>query len=455
MDDQPLQDQSAERAVIGAILINASALLDVGVVLSPLDFHDEAHQWIYQAMTDLQTEQASLDYLTIADKLHQTGRLAAIGGSAYLTELISETPTSMHAARYAQIVYRLATLRRLMGASAQIAKLAYTSGNEKIDQVFTRARGLLDAATPMQSDDAVLLWLDSLDGFYNGQLERCSELDAIEAGTAPARVSFPWKAVSRFIRYLRPGMLATIAAESSVGKTVAMECCAEFWARQGLRVVFFHLELSHRFMLDRRMARHSGERLEVIESGQVTDAMKNADLAMREWSGAIHYVHCPGWSASQVVQKARQLRGRGQCDVMIVDYLQKLRLGYRSGQNKADALGNAIEGTKNGLEQMGIPGLIGSQFNRQARGQGRKTGGLIRGSGEVEEKSNVVLTLDREILDNDMHGPAGNVIAKVGERSPVVKVRVDKNTAGPTGDCELVMNGARFMMLDKQEGEEQ
>jgi len=444
-----LHDSSAEKAVLGGLLIDESALVDVATILQPDDFYDEKHAWIYAAMLAMQTEQVRRDYVTITNRLDTDGHLEAIGGAAYLTELVGSTPTAMNAVTHARVVSRFGTLRKLMNASASIAKLAYNAGSEHVDQVFTKARQILDAATPMDSDDAVLLWLHSLDAFFSGQFERVGELEAIDRGEAPARVTFPWAAVQRFVKWLRAGMLAVIAAESSVGKTTAMECCAEYWARQGLHVAFFHLELSHRFMLDRRMARQSGETLETIESGEVTVRMREADLRMREWPGAIHYVHCPGWSAYQIVQKARQLRARGYCDVIVIDYLQKLQLGYRNGQNKADAVGNAVEGIKNGLEQMGIPGVLGSQFNRQAKHQDRKTASLIRSSGEVEEKSNVVITLDRDILDAEMTDSTGRIIAGTGERSPLVKVRIDKNTAGPTGDCELVMNGPRFSMRDK------
>ena len=447
---QHLTDQSAERAVLGAILVNNEAMIDIGATLLPADFSDEIHNWIYSAMLDLQIEHAPMDYVSVCDKLQQVKRLEKIGGAAYLTQMIGDTPTSMHADRYAMIVQRLSTLRKLIGAAGGIAKLAYTAGNTQIDDVFSKARQLIDRATPLQNDDSVLMWLRSLDAFVTGQMERGKEADLIAAGTAVPRVEMPWKAVSRFIRNVRPGMLMTIAAGSSVGKTTMMECLAEFWAKAGLRVVFFHLELSHQFMLDRRMVRQSGESLELVEDGETTEKMRAASEKMRNWAGGINYVHCPGWSAYQIVQKARQLNMRGECDVMIVDYFQKLRLGYRSGQNKADVMGNAAEGLKNGCEQMGIAGVTGSQFNKAARFEDRKTADSIRGSGEIAEKSNVVITLDREILDNIVYDDRGMPVALVGERSPVVKVRVDKNTAGPTGDCELVMNAKRFLMLDRQ-----
>jgi replicative DNA helicase len=306
----------------------------------------------------------------------------------------------------------------------------------------------------MESDKSVLLWLDSLSAFYDYQLDRQAELDAMSRGEVAARATLPWKALQKtdrggFVSYLRPGAMVVIAADTSVGKTVAMECCAEHWARLGLQVAFFHLELPHNLMIDRRMCRHSGDPLTLIESGAMTPAMEAATARMLNWKGGINYVHCPGWSASQIVAKARQMHQRGQCDVLIADYFQKFRLAYRNGQNKADALGNAAEGIKTFLEQAGIPGMVGSQINRRADEFRRKQAKHIKGSGDIEDKANIVITMDRDILDVPVFDDQGVLLANKGDRSPEVRVRVDKNTNGPTGDAELVINGARFLMLDR------
>ena len=97
---------------------------------------------------------------------------------------------------------------------------------------------------------------------------------------------------------------------------------------------------------------------------------------------------------------------------------------------------------------MGIPAILGSQVNRASLAFERKTAQAVRGSGEPGEKSNVVITLDREILNQDAIDTAGNVIAHAGDRPPTVRGRVDKNTGGPTGDFTLKMNAAKFLILD-------
>jgi replicative DNA helicase len=258
----------------------------------------------------------------------------------------------------------------------------------------------------------------------------------------------PWRGMERFNVRLRPGTMAILAAGSSVGKTTFLECCAEFWARQGYQVAFFHLELSHQLMLDRRAARLTGIPMHQIEDGILDARINDALATLYKYPGGINYVHCPGWSASRIATYARQLRNKGRCDVAIVDYLQKMHLAFKPGINKADALGDAVETLKTAAELLEIPMLLASQFNRAAQFSDRKTGDYIRGSGEPHEKGNVVITLDRDILNEDMHDGAGRVVAESGSRSPVLKVRVDKNTSGPIGDTELIMNAARLLVLD-------
>lgn len=449
-----LVDIDAERAVLGSLLINPGAIVDVSERLMGSDFYQESHRWVYEAACELYEQHADVDFVTVADRLQDKEQLAQVGGAAYLTKLLNETPTSMHAASYADQLHKLGVLRRLIQSAAQIAKLAYNGRSSELAEVLDKAQRLIDAATPDAKDDAVLLWLDSLEQLLETQVERAQQLDAQERGIASPIIRFPWSSLSRFNLRLRPGTLAIAAAGSSIGKTTFLECCAEHWARQGFRVVFFHLELSHHMMMDRRLSRLSGLTLQQIEDGAMGQQVDDAYKQMRAYSGGIDYVHCPGWTATRIASKARAFYARRLCDVVIVDYLQKLTLGYRPGQNKADALGDAAETLKILGEQLGIPVLLASQFNRAAGFADRKTGEYIRGSGEPHEKANVVLTLDREILNSPAFDSYGKVIAGIGERSPTMIVRVDKNTGGATGDTQLVMNAARFLILDEARGTE-
>jgi len=111
--------------VVGAILINPEAYYDVAHFLRGDDFYIHRHRWIWETFTRLHERRVPIDLLTVSEELNQLGQLAEIGGPAYLTGLINNVPTSLHAEAYGRIVEETAIRRRMLTAANDIAKLAY------------------------------------------------------------------------------------------------------------------------------------------------------------------------------------------------------------------------------------------------------------------------------------------------------------------------------------------
>ncbi len=118
------QSREAEEAVIGAVLINPEAYYDVAQFLQADDFYIHRHRWIWEAFTRLHERRVPVDFLTVSEELDQLGQLAEVGGPAYLTALINNVPTSLHAEAYGRIVEETAIRRRMLSAANEIAKLA-------------------------------------------------------------------------------------------------------------------------------------------------------------------------------------------------------------------------------------------------------------------------------------------------------------------------------------------
>ncbi len=120
--------REAEEAVIGSVMINPEAYYDVAQFLQADDFYIHRHRWIWEAFTRLHERRTPIDFLTVSEELDQKGQLAEIGGPAYLTALINNVPTSLHAEAYGHIVEESAIRRRMLTAANEIAKLAYQRG---------------------------------------------------------------------------------------------------------------------------------------------------------------------------------------------------------------------------------------------------------------------------------------------------------------------------------------
>ena len=117
IDRLPPQSLEAEQSVLGAILIDRDAIVEVAEFLRAEDFYRQANGRIYAAILDLFERREPIDIVTVAESLERREELEAVGGRAYLSSLSNETPTAVHAVQYARIVERKAVLRNLIGAA--------------------------------------------------------------------------------------------------------------------------------------------------------------------------------------------------------------------------------------------------------------------------------------------------------------------------------------------------
>jgi replicative DNA helicase len=113
----PPQNVDAEASLLGALLIDSDAIVKVADMLSAVDFYDEKHQRIFEAISQLYEKHSPIDVLTLTDQLKNNGLLEMVGGASYLTQLTNYVPTAAHVEQYAEIVAQKALRRRLIKAS--------------------------------------------------------------------------------------------------------------------------------------------------------------------------------------------------------------------------------------------------------------------------------------------------------------------------------------------------
>jgi replicative DNA helicase len=130
--------REAEEAVLGAVLINPEAYYEVSQFLRPEDFYILRHRWLWEAFMRLQERRAPIDFLTVVEELDQVGQLNELGGPVYITTLINNVPSSLHAEAYGRIIEQTAIRRRMLEAANQIAKLAYQEEN-RLEAVMDEA----------------------------------------------------------------------------------------------------------------------------------------------------------------------------------------------------------------------------------------------------------------------------------------------------------------------------
>jgi replicative DNA helicase len=416
---------------------------DVRVLLGATGemFFSEVYGQLYECMLSVPCP----DYITVTNEIEKRG-LSDVITASEVARLLNTVPTAIHAIHYATIVQNIYFLRRLATLGPDIQKLVYAPA-EEVRDVFERVRSLVETLQPPTREQNVLTWPESFVWYLDVINRRAADHDA-----NVQHVTLPWNAFDGVGR-LDPGITVLVAAASGAGKTSFAECCAESWARQGFNTLFFHLELSHEVMLDRRCSRHSGiPKNKLVADPDLGEVARKLEQ-LRGWPGHITFIHCPGWTAGQIAQCARQLALKHKVDAVIVDYIGKIAFDRANPfhLNSAQLRGQQFEALKNCAEQLGVPAMILSQFNREARTLLWRKSDALRDSGEYQEKANIVITLDRTILDHDVFegtGKENHLVAHAGEYDPTAKVVIEKNTTGPPYASKLEFIGKRFAWYD-------
>lgn len=312
---------------------------------------------------------------------------------------------------------------------------------EMLHQWLTDQLGRMRASV---EESAVMTWPESFD-LYDQILAK-READALLPEDERKTIDWKWDSWNRMIDPLEPGMLAVISAGDGQGKTIYAESLAEHWARRKNKVVFLHYELNRAIVLDRRTARHTSIPRRDLKSGKLAPNQKQLIADMRPklmaWDGYITYVHTAGWTMERTIQDLHRLKVEGQCDVVVLDYLEKNAASRRQlqmfGTNTYQREADNVEQLKNFAEGTETPVLMLAQMSKAGKTSSAETLDRtgMRGAGEKSEKANVVVLLHREKIENGY--------------SQKVDVVIDKNTLGPTGSFSQWMEPEYFRVQEME-----
>ena len=457
MPSKELFDLDAEEAVLGSCLIDDLAISKVQF-LSPEHFYRDKNQWVFLAIQSLAKRNEKINQTTIAHEILRCGKLEAIGGSAYLSNLIMNTPTSVHVEYYSRIVLRLAGYRSLKMASASINTLAQQD-NPVLAETLSQAETELSLLrSEFCLDDEHVMYHDQAMEAY---LKMQSDL------SLRPWLETPWQKYNEMVR-LRSGTVTTIAGPSSMGKTAFVEQVLEYAAQVlGANGLYIFLELEPSQLLNRRACRwielQNGDapRMTDLEDGRYKDSPEMADFVKycQSWPGKITMVSAVGWSIHRICAEIRQKAAQGLADFVVVDYLQLIPREDVTRRNVTDprAMGLIVQHLKQTCQSLPKkpPLITVSQVNRQLKQLEDCTLATLRESGEIGEYSNVVTFVFSQW---DASKPKGACVATCTKDRATQKVGecylrcmwfvTAKNTFGPQGEVMVRHIPPRYKFVD-------
>lgn len=445
-DRLPPVSLESEQSVLGAILIDRDAIIEVADFLRPEDFYRQAHSIIYAAVIHLYEHQTPTDVVTVAEYIEREGDLDRIGGRAYLSSLSNLTPSAVHVHAYGKVVQRKSILRRLIAAAGKIAALAYADPEDfetAVDQAteevykvsenntgsnYRHLKGLLHEA------------YDKIDLLYSTK----GEVTGIGTGL---------KDLDRMTQGFQPSDLIIIAARPSVGKTsLALNIAEHAAGRERKRVGLFSLEMSEEQLVLRLLSATSGVDSQRLRSGFLEDADFTQIMhAMGELSEAPVYIDdTPSLTVTELRTKARRMKAEVGIDLVIVDYLQLMHAPGVSGRdtNRVQEVSAITSGLKQLARELDVPVIALSQLSRQTEMRESREPRLsdLRDSGSIEQDADIVIFLWRRMEgreDEDWQSSGS-------DEGEWINLKLAKHRNGPTGELQLWFRKAqtRFYQLE-------
>lgn len=331
--------QEAEEALLGSILLQPTMYAVVAQFLHTEDFYILRHKYIWEAFERLAARDVQVDNLTLTEELKAFKRLDDVGGLAYLMHLTNDTPNSMNAETYGQLVSRMADRRRLMVAADRIKGLALDMEltNEQVSQESNAA---LIKAVGRAYVSQITSLSDSLGSYY----------DTIEArqknpNQTTRAVPTGIRALDAHIQGLMRGQVNIVAAATGVGKSTFALNVALNASRLGARVAYFPLEMGKARTVNYVMGIEIGADPTRIELGQMTQA---------EWGRFVQAsgnLYAPGhklfiWdrplnpdfqmTPAHLLTVCNALSVERGLDLVVVDYLGLMTSGKRELNGYAD-----------------------------------------------------------------------------------------------------------------------
>ena len=427
------QSIEAEQSVIGSMIIDKNAIVQVAERLEEGDFYREGHKIIYRAIFDMFRNDMAVDLLTLLEYLKSNDQLERAGGVTYITEVTSSVPTTANLSSYIKIVEEKSTLRKLIKASTAIIEDSYNKQGEVADVLDQAEKKIFDIAEKRTTNDFEPLSVVLERGFL--EIERLfknrGEITGVGSGI---------KDLDAKTSGFQSGDMVLIAARPSMGKTTfALNIAENAALREGKSVVIFSLEMSKEQLAYKLLCSEANVDMLKLRTGALDDRdWENIARATGPLSKAKIYIDdTAGVSVMEMRSKCRRLKMEYGIDLILIDYLQLM--SGSSSENRQQEVSEISRSIKAFAKEMHCPVIALSQLSRapEQRADHRPMLSDLRESGSIEQDADVVMFLYRDEYYN-----------KESEDKGTAECIIAKQRNGPVGTVKMAWVGSMSKFAD-------
>jgi replicative DNA helicase len=422
----PPQNLDAEESVLGAMMLSPGAIAAVSEILSSdgREFYRESHAKIYRAALALYAKGEPVDAITLVDEIDERGELEDVGGKVRIHELAALVPAAANSGHYARIVHESATLRGLIHAGGEIARLGWDRPGDTTELVDRAEQILFDLSQERAKGE-----FTHIEELLKESFERITAL--YESGADVTGVPSGFRDLDRITSGFQEGNLIIVAARPSMGKSgLALCVAANLAVRASTPVALFTLEMSKSEVTQRLMCSEAKVESQRLRTGKLAaEDWPRLTAACDKLAKAPIYVDDTGSiTMMEIRSKARRLKQRHpNLGLIIVDYLQLMTSGT-SAENRVQEVSQISRSLKVLARDLEVPILALSQLSRavEQRHDKRPILSDLRESGSLEQDSDIVVFIYRDEYYNDESDQQG-----------LAEIHVAKHRNGPTDTIKL------------------
>jgi replicative DNA helicase len=426
----PPHSIEAEQSVLGGLLLDNLAWDRAGDLLTESDFYRYEHRQIYAAISSLVGGAKPADVVTVHEHLQSLGRADDCGGQVYLNALAQSVPSAANIRRYAEIVRERAVLRKLIGASDEIATQAFNPQGKPVAQILDEAESrIFQIGEEGSRSRQGFVGIDKL---VVELIDRVTELHENGAEDVTG-VRTGFYELDRYTAGLQKGDLVVLAARPSMGKTaLALNIAEHVTVHEELPVLVFSMEMGAAQLAVRMVGSLGRIDQQHLRTGALRDdEWTRLTEAVDQLGKARLYIdETAALNPAELRARARRMARQfgGTLGLIVVDYLQLMSGSAGSEENRATELGEISRGLKALAKELQCPVMALSQLNRsvESRNDKRPMMSDLRESGAIEQDADVIMFIYRD-----------DYYDKQSKKPGVAEVIIAKQRNGPVGTFEL------------------
>ena len=387
----------AEQSLLGCILIDQVAQMDIVAELTENDFLVESHKKIFSAMRDITAVNKPIDLVTLADVLQKSGELDNVGGIGYLAELTQKIPSSANYGEYLKIATRDGTLRRLITSSNRIIEDCMKS-SDSLQSLQFAEKEIFDISESNERHS-----LERVSEYFGEVINKFEEIGRDKNALEGMKTGFT--RLDFYLNGFHRGNLIILAARPSVGKTTfAMNIVENVAMKKNATVAVFSLEMTKVELARRMLCSVASVKMDDAVKGKLADVDPNGFKRLFEAQKILSSANIFIDESSQVtpqdiLSKCRRLKARqgGKLDLIVVDHIQLMDSAKRNIESRQQEVTDISRNLKMIAKELDVPVLALSQLSRLVTGRkgGKPMLSDLRESGAIEQDADVVMFLHR------------------------------------------------------------